>query len=257
MDPTEIEQIRSASFNVGRRGYEPAEVDGFLSELAARLEQEPGSHPGSEVVRRELELMGEKTSGLLAEAEESAQRMHADAVREASSMLASAREQAEANRARAETHSATVDAEADERARTVRAEADEHAARVRGEAERYVEELRGRADAEVEEASQRAVAEARLAAEQSDERRTQLVAEVSDLERRRDEAIGDLSRLVVDLERTVAATAAESVPGPVATEPAADAPSSAADDPFPAPDGAPAGGAPRPGLTALPGGAGA
>jgi DivIVA domain-containing protein len=125
MDHQSIEGIRSASFSMARRGYEKEEVDRYLRELADRLEQEAGARSGSEAVKRELDLVSEKTAGILAQAEESAQRLHAEAVREASAVLSKAREDAEAVRAAADARARQVRAAADEYARETRSGVDE------------------------------------------------------------------------------------------------------------------------------------
>jgi DivIVA domain-containing protein len=124
MDRESIDEIRSASFTFVRKGYDPGEVRGYLGELAARLERGEPAHPGSDAVRRELELVGQKTAAILAQAEESAERMHAEAVREASGVLAKARDEAQAVRRAADEQAEAVRTEADSYADATRAEAD-------------------------------------------------------------------------------------------------------------------------------------
>jgi DivIVA domain-containing protein len=113
MDQEIIEEIRSATFSLVRKGYDPGEVRLYLSRLAERLEQEAPTRPGSEAVRRELELVGEKTAGILAQAEEGAERMHSEALREASNLLSKAREDAQATRVAADEYAAETRGEAD------------------------------------------------------------------------------------------------------------------------------------------------
>src|SRR3954452_9668061 len=124
MNPESIEEIRSAAFTLVRKGYDPGEVRRYLGELADRIQGDEAGHPGSEAVRRELELVGAKTADILVQAEESAERMHAEPVREASGVLAKAREDSEAERGAAEEHAARVRAEADSYAEVTRADAD-------------------------------------------------------------------------------------------------------------------------------------
>src|SRR5205823_5060272 len=162
MDPESIEEIRSASFTLVRRGYEPDEVRRYLAALADRLQAEGPSHPGSEAVRRELELVGQKTAGLLAQAEEGAERMHAEAVREASGILIKAREESEATRRAAE----------------------EHAAKVRAEADRYSEETRAAADRESVAALEAELDELRA-------RREDILDDLSDLVRELERTVGE------------------------------------------------------------------
>ena len=54
MDRDSIDRIRSATFPVGRRGYEKREVDRFLNKLADWLETGGGDQTRAELVRREL-----------------------------------------------------------------------------------------------------------------------------------------------------------------------------------------------------------
>lgn len=171
MDHESIEEVRKASFSIARRGYEKEEVDRYLRALADRLEQDGPARSGSQAVKRELELVSEKTASILAQAEESAERLHTEAVREASSVLGAARQEAEATREAA----------------------DQYAAQVRAEAE-----------GEVHEAAEAAAAEARHAAAESDQQRTELETEVSELVRRRDELLADLDRLAEEIRDTVA-----------------------------------------------------
>jgi DivIVA domain-containing protein len=143
MNPESIEEIRSAAFTLARKGYDPGEVRRYLGELADRLEAEGPGHSGSEAVRRELELVGAKTADILAQAEESAERMHGEAVREASGVLAKAREESEASRRAADEHAVQVRAEANSYAEATRADADRESV---AQLESELEELKRRRD---------------------------------------------------------------------------------------------------------------
>jgi DivIVA domain-containing protein len=125
MERESIEEIRNASFSIVRRGYEKEEVDRYLRELADRLEQEAGNRSGSEAVKRELDLVSEKTAGILAQAEESAQRLNTEAIREASAVLSKAREEAEAVRKAADEHASQTRTAADQYATETRSGVDE------------------------------------------------------------------------------------------------------------------------------------
>ena len=61
MDKDSIERIRTATFGVARRGYDKRQVDRFLEQLADWLETGGGDDARSEVVRTELERVGEQT----------------------------------------------------------------------------------------------------------------------------------------------------------------------------------------------------
>ena len=65
MDQESIERIRTATFGVSRRGYDKRDVDRFLERLADWLETGGGDEARSEVVRTELERIGEQTGQIL------------------------------------------------------------------------------------------------------------------------------------------------------------------------------------------------
>ena len=68
MDRDSIDRIRSATFPVGRRGYEKREVDRFLNKLADWLETGGGDQTRAELVRRDLERIGEQTGRIITDA---------------------------------------------------------------------------------------------------------------------------------------------------------------------------------------------
>jgi DivIVA domain-containing protein len=133
VDRDSIDRIRSATFPVGRRGYEKREVDRFLNRLADWLETGGGDQTRAELVRRELERIGEHTGRILTDAHDLGQRLQAEAEREAQGILA----------------------EAEARAEGVRAAADEHAAQARAVAEQTIAEARAEAKRILDEANQR------------------------------------------------------------------------------------------------------
>ncbi len=213
----EIARIRGAefssavestpSFTLSRRGYDRDEVDRFLAELADRLEQgelervEAPQPPRSDAMRRELELMSQKTVELLAQAEESAERVRSEATQEASRVLSRAREDVGGAKQAAEEarQAAVADSE------RVTREADAYAERVRAEAEADAKALRSQAASELAEAVDRAEVAARASVEADDEQRAQLSAELVELTARRDAARDELRKIAGVLASAVGA----------------------------------------------------
>jgi DivIVA domain-containing protein len=119
MQPDSIERIRSATFPIARKGYEKREVERFLGKLADWLEAGGGDQARSDVVKRELGRVGEKTASILAAAEDSAAEILAEAEREATATLNRAREEAAEARESAEQEAGQAIAEAQARAKRV------------------------------------------------------------------------------------------------------------------------------------------
>lgn len=95
MDQDSIDRIRSATFPVGRRGYEKREVDRFLNRLADWLETGGGDQTRAELVRREMERIGEQAGRILTDAHDVGEQLRAEAEREAKRIV----EEAEARAA--------------------------------------------------------------------------------------------------------------------------------------------------------------
>jgi DivIVA domain-containing protein len=83
VDRDSIDRIRSATFPVARRGYEKREVDRFLNKLAEWLETGGGDQARAELVRRELERIGQQTGKILTDAHDLGEQLYAEAEREA------------------------------------------------------------------------------------------------------------------------------------------------------------------------------
>ena len=79
MQQDSIERIRSATFTISRKGYDKREVERFLNKLADWLEAGGGDQARSDLVKRELERVGEKTGRILSEVETAAQEIRAEA----------------------------------------------------------------------------------------------------------------------------------------------------------------------------------
>lgn len=206
------------SFTLSRRGYDRDEVDRFLAELADRLEQaeleraEVPQPPRSDAMRRELELMSQKTVELLAQAEESAERVRSEATQEASRVLVRAREDVGGAKQAAEEARQAAVAESER----VTREADAYAERMRAEAEADAKALRSQAASELAEAVDRAEVAARASVEADGEQRAQLSTELGELTARRDAARDEL--------RKIAGVLASAVGAPEVDEPEAQPP---------------------------------
>jgi DivIVA domain-containing protein len=176
---TGIEKIRTATFTLARRGYDKREVEQFLNRIADWLETGGGDQARADIVRRELERVGQRTAGILATAEDSAEQIRADA-----------REDAEEVTAQARAAAANSKQAADEYSEKTRGAADEYAARVRGQADEYAQK-----------SNDAAQAKARRIVEEGVARRRDLEAVISDLVARRDQVIGDANRLSSELRK--------------------------------------------------------
>ena len=98
VDQTSLDRIRNATFPSSRRGYDKHEVEKFLGRLADWLETGGGDESRSDVVKKELERVGQRTGAILSQAEESAQQIRAEAEEEARGTVNSANLQADRGR---------------------------------------------------------------------------------------------------------------------------------------------------------------
>jgi DivIVA domain-containing protein len=114
-----IERIRGATFSIARKGYDKREVERFLNKLADWLEAGGGDQARSDIVKRELERVGEKTARILSEAEDSAEQIRTEAADEAAAALESAREEAETTRRSADERAAKSLADAERKAQRI------------------------------------------------------------------------------------------------------------------------------------------
>jgi DivIVA domain-containing protein len=187
-----IERIRSATFSISRKGYDKREVERFLNKLADWLEAGGGDQARSELVKRELERVGEKTTRILSEAEDSAEQLRSEAQEEAAGALNRAKEQATSTRQAA-----------DEYATRTRQTADQYRDKTRQEAERSAQEMRARSTQEARETIDDAQSKARRIVEEGAKRRGDIEAVISDLVRRRDTLLGGVEQLTSELKTVV------------------------------------------------------
>lgn len=161
-----ITALRSAGFSISRRGFDRDEVKQFLSELADWLESIDlaGSDPGQ--MRKELALVGQRTTEILSKAEETARELRRSAQANAAETLAAA--EAEAARIREEV-------EAEERSTRIAADS-------------RAEEIIAAAETRAEQMIDSALS-----------RRQALQAVIDDLVERRNEIVADTRRMVGEL----------------------------------------------------------
>jgi DivIVA domain-containing protein len=164
-----IERIRTATFSDARRGYDRQEVDTYLARLADWLEGGGGDQARSEIVKRELERVGQKTAAILTEAQDAAQSIRSESENEANEKLEAARRETEA----------------------ARTEADEYAQKTRDEADRQ-------AAAKIKDAGD----EAARMVEDGQTRKREVEKLISDLEARRDAVLSGLERLSSEIAGT-------------------------------------------------------
>lgn len=215
MDESSIDRLRSATFPLVRKGYDPARVEAFLTRLADWLEQGGGDEARAEVIKREIDRIGERTAAILASAEDTAQTLRADAEREVSAMLDSATAAASKARIDADDYAAKVRADADRYAEEQHAEANEYAEATRQAADGYATKTRDAADADAERqqlvATQRAeeiieAAEkkARRIVNDGSKRRREIEVVIADLVKHRNQTIENANKLGAELQAAAA-----------------------------------------------------
>jgi DivIVA domain-containing protein len=210
-----IDRIRTATFTVGRRGYDKREVDHFLSRLADWLEAGGGDRARSDTVKRELERVGQKTSRILTDAEETAQQIREEGEREAHDTVRSATAAAEQTRKEADGYQRQTQEAADDYAKKTQAAADRYDAERRREADaystdtrkktdEYSETVRSEADHQAIETVKAGEAKAKRIIDEGNKRRQDIETVISDLARRRDGVIAQIEKLGAELHAAVA-----------------------------------------------------
>jgi DivIVA domain-containing protein len=192
VDQTSLDRIRNATFPTGRRGYDKHEVEKFLARLADWLETGAGDESRSDVVKRELEKVGERTGAILAQAEESAQQIRAEAEEEARGTVNAANLEATETRSAADTYASETRASVDAYARQTRQEAEEEAASTKATVEQQARQT-----------IEAAEAQARRIVEEGTQRREDIEAVIADLVRRRDDVLTDTEELAAKLTAAV------------------------------------------------------
>jgi DivIVA domain-containing protein len=202
-EPSPIEWVRTATFDIGLRGYDRDQVDAFLARLADQLERASAAAPAEPDVddggalRQELERIGERTKQILTAAEETAQELRSEAA-----------SKAQETRSAAETWANRVRGDAEEFADSTRSQVDEEARLARAEASRKSDEVVAGAEQRADEILQ-----------DTANRRRLLEARIESLVERRDAILADARALVDELSTALAAHAPEATglgppPGP-------------------------------------------
>lgn len=210
-----IERIRAATFPLVRKGYDPDQVDAFLAEVVDWLETGGADQARAEIVKREIERVGERTASILASAEDTAQQLRGDAEREIAAMLERAESDSGRVRTEADAYAATARGEADEYANKLRAEADAYATKTRADADTYARKTRETASADAERkevAADRRATEVIEAAEEKarrivndgSARRREVETVIADLVKRRDQVIAAANDLGTKLQSVAA-----------------------------------------------------
>jgi syndecan 1 len=137
------------TFRMVRRGYDPAEVDAYMPQLMARLEEAVGLYAKAEQARAELqrqvtnlregspsfEQLGGEAAALLQEAGRSAEQLVENARRRADTIIEKAQQQAEQVRTDVAAEARKALEQAREVADHIRAEAEQERAAVVSETE--------------------------------------------------------------------------------------------------------------------------
>jgi DivIVA domain-containing protein len=175
-----IDRIRSATFPLARRGYEKREVDRFLDEVADWLESGGADQSRTELVRRDLQRIGQQTAKILTDAHDAGEGIKADAADAAEKSTSAAAAEAKRLREEANRYASETRAAADADAKRVRGEADTDAKRVRAEADDYSREVRADVDAYSTQARTEADAYAKSTRERADAYAAKLREEVEE-----------------------------------------------------------------------------
>lgn len=210
MEPNNIERIRTATFTLARRGYEKREVERFLGQIADWLETGGGDQARTDIVKRELERVGQRTASILGSAEDSAEQIRAEATAQAEQVTERARGEAAKTRKSADDYAGKTRKSADEYAAKKRSDADDYSAKTRKAADVYGEQTRSAADQDakktIDDANRRAremvsAAEAKATriVEDGVARRRDIEAVISDLVSRRDAVVTEANRLAAEL----------------------------------------------------------
>jgi DivIVA domain-containing protein len=192
VDQTSLDRIRNATFPSSRRGYDKHEVEKFLGRLADWLETGAGDESRSDVVKRELEKVGERTGAILAQAEESAQQIRAEAEEEARGTVNTANMEATETRTEADNYS-----------REARTSADSYAQQTRQAADEVLATAQAKAQAQAREKVEAAEAQARRIVQDGIQRREDIEAVIADLVRRRNDVLADTDELAGKLTAAV------------------------------------------------------
>ena len=112
-------QIRDASFPQAMRGYDREAVHAFLERVADWLERTGQATETSPELTSEIEKVGERTTGILAAAEEAAAKIRRETKEYADGLRASAEEESRSTKLNAAQKADELIAEAEEKAERI------------------------------------------------------------------------------------------------------------------------------------------
>ena len=202
MDPEVVDRFRNARFNLVKRGYDRGEVDRFLSQWADWMESLEDEPQTANVVREELERIGERTSGVLTAAGEAAAKLTEDAEAKAKEKIEEAKVASNITRMEADRYAEETRTETDEYVQRTRGQADAYASDRRGEADEIAEQARADAEMSAGERMHAAKAEAESMVEEGRKKRADLEQVIADLSERRDKLLDEIESIAGALTGT-------------------------------------------------------
>jgi DivIVA domain-containing protein len=182
---TFLPELTGVEFSSARRGYDRAQVDGYVERVSTIVVELEAMRSPDAVIERALSDVGEETSAIIRRAREAAEEIVAEA----------------------ESQAGERGAQAEAQARQIREEADRYTTRVRAAADQVLSDAR----AEAEQIAGQAVAEARNTREDADRHHEQVSSQVEQLAEQRHHLIEDLHSLADEFHRT-ADQALEQIP---------------------------------------------
>ncbi len=168
MGSDRIEEMKSIQFPVVMRGYDRYVVDAYISDLREWLESGGEDEARREVIRSEMERVGERTGSVLSDAQRIADELQAETTEAVTAQRAEAGAEVTKLRAEASEEVAKLRADVDEEVAARRKEADEYLQKTRAEADSYAKETRAAADADAREKAEAAAIAASELREEAD-----------------------------------------------------------------------------------------
>jgi DivIVA domain-containing protein len=182
---TFLPELTGVEFSSARRGYDRAQVDGYVERVSTVVVELEAMRSPDAVIERALSDVGEETSAILRRARKAAEEIVADA----------------------ESHARDRGAQAEAQASQVREDADRYTAQARAEADQLLSEARARA----EQITGQAAAEATHARDDADRHHDQVSSQIEQLAEQRHQLLEDLRSLADQFHRT-ADRALEQIP---------------------------------------------
>ncbi len=182
---TFLPEVTGVDFSSSRRGYDRAEVDGYVERVSRIVVELEAMRSPDAVIERALADVGEETSAILRRARKAGEEIISDA----------------------EEHARVRTEQAEAQAGATHEDAERYAARVKTEGEKVLKEAR----AEAERIGAQATADGRRVREEADRYRDQVLSHIDQLAKDRHRLIEDLRKLADQFHRT-ADRALEQIP---------------------------------------------